>query len=1375
MGNSNNLSGKTVDEAQFFYSGVVGVNLTRLISGASGAGGAGVFSLFLARGIAKVSRVNIYHNSSNFDLVNSFVERNSDAFQHAKLIEVSFDNFHHNLEEATKECNIWIDPLNGLEPKNIAKNTISVSVIHDLLFQNHPQFFSQKEINFRSQHYGDAIDRSDLVLTVSDFEKESISTRFGKADVDVIYQPAYYTAKLEKRSKKGNIIFYPAVQWNHKNHLGLIEAFLTLCENKSIPEDTRLLLSGVKPVEDNTRIYFEILEKSPFKNRVIQVPYLTSEEYDKVMNSCIGFVFPSIYEGYGLPALEAALNGIPMMSSMVPSISKLSKIPHNFLILENPENPAEFLKKLKQFINETPPHNENAAEEFEGVDYDNFDNQIKNIIEQISKKSGYYKNKLVIDNSNNYRPKISQRSLGLTVWVDCVNVKSYEELNTGLDAFRKKLTDKHDFGQLTLRPIITPELAMTYDSSADYEPIIYRNSSIDEIVAYNVIFCKTECLFVTNFNQMATCDVKNLNRAFELMSNPSRYSAVEIDGELNTSINSRIIGILNNRILNLQRFGISVSDSLSSVADKLRRRLTILRSFKNSALHVIDPALKDDVGHHCALARMWINGAQKLGMRTSICTNKDAKIGHLFPSVDFHKLFSDFLYGNVVDIGLFEWELNEAAQKCNYSGGDYVVMFCATPAMLAGTIVWLLSHKPENRPIFLVRFDRPEERTPRASMDYEEVFANINRLNLRKYFKFYTESKALQDYFTDLAKEEFPMLFNPLPDAAQDLNDIFGVPKLGKSNKSKRIKLGYLGEARWEKGFEKLPFIIEYLMAIPEISDKIEFVIQVSIGPQNQVPGTINAKKAILELAEKYGNIETKEYLTDSQYVSTLRSLDLLLLPYDLAQYAVRGSGVATEAIAACIPMVVARGLDLAKTFAGVGVIEPSDHSIKAFALATKEAILNIDSYKNEISNVRKRIPKFEIEDDKVIKRMCSDVQDSGNSKGCALILVNDTYGEGNTAVFNSQKEFLKNNNYGYIELEIPYPNEHVTCHADEALEVNAFANKLFYSVRFKDCDHYRSVLHAIRENGHSFDLFESAWKNAYIPKKLADIIQNNEFEFVIVNYSHHFGVLKYNDIVPKSPIIVEAHDIQAFQYAIQQNRLPDQREIEEELETLKQFDHVVSISKVEEVEIAKYVGAENVTWCLPSTKEQISQTDNSSIRPDDYHILFVGSSHPANMASLHWFLQNVYEPELFPKGYKVGLVGNSSNHIDTNRFGDSVIKYGRVADLTPFYEAAKIIALPVMSGAGVPIKVLDAFRHNRPFSLHSFPSKAIGLPEDFPTVDSAIEMANDILAVLTDTGLAKARAKLGNDFYKKHASPTAVSKKWEEIVDSAKKRFNEK
>src|SRR6185503_20387398 len=90
---------------------------------------------------------------------------------------------------------------------------------------------------------------------------------------------------------------------------------------------------------------FAALEKSPVRTRILLTDYLHDEDLRKLYASCRAFVYPSIYEGFGLPPLEAMACGAPVIASRIPTLLEtLDEAAHFF----DPQSTAELVDAIIQ-------------------------------------------------------------------------------------------------------------------------------------------------------------------------------------------------------------------------------------------------------------------------------------------------------------------------------------------------------------------------------------------------------------------------------------------------------------------------------------------------------------------------------------------------------------------------------------------------------------------------------------------------------------------------------------------------------------------------------------------------------------------------------------------------------------------------------------------------------------------------------------------------------------------------------------------------------------------------------------------------------------------------------------------------------------------
>jgi glycosyltransferase involved in cell wall biosynthesis len=126
-----------------------------------------------------------------------------------------------------------------------------------------------------------------------------------------------------------------------KNIFHLIKSFVKLIsENASL--DTNLVLIGSLRF-DREEVSNALLEFNEFKDRIIFTGYVPDEDLCAIYNGATAFVFPSLYEGFGLPILEAMQSGTPVISS---NSTSLPEVAGDAAILVDPRNEDELCQAM---------------------------------------------------------------------------------------------------------------------------------------------------------------------------------------------------------------------------------------------------------------------------------------------------------------------------------------------------------------------------------------------------------------------------------------------------------------------------------------------------------------------------------------------------------------------------------------------------------------------------------------------------------------------------------------------------------------------------------------------------------------------------------------------------------------------------------------------------------------------------------------------------------------------------------------------------------------------------------------------------------------------------------------------------------------------
>jgi glycosyltransferase involved in cell wall biosynthesis len=186
-----------------------------------------------------------------------------------------------------------------------------VQTLHDVQHLDLPQLFSRGERGYRRRFYDEAAKRADVVITISEFAKGRIVESLGIApDRVVVAHLGVDTAAFVPNSGvRENFVLYPARGWEHKNHRRLIAAMEIL--RTRIP-GIRLVLTGGA---------LESLGELP--DWVDRRGLVSAEELRGLYRSASALAFPSLYEGFGLPPLEAMASGCPAAVSNAGSIPEV--------------------------------------------------------------------------------------------------------------------------------------------------------------------------------------------------------------------------------------------------------------------------------------------------------------------------------------------------------------------------------------------------------------------------------------------------------------------------------------------------------------------------------------------------------------------------------------------------------------------------------------------------------------------------------------------------------------------------------------------------------------------------------------------------------------------------------------------------------------------------------------------------------------------------------------------------------------------------------------------------------------------------------------------------------------------------------------------
>lgn len=211
-----------------------------------------------------------------------------------------------------------------------SKKWKNVIVIHDSLTKVCKEYYTWHYRKYMDIMVPQSIKRSDAIITVSEHAKNDIVRYFNVPEqkivysylwADEMYKPKVLSSrKKEEIMKKYNLpedfILFVSVLEERKNIYGIIKVS-DLLEQKGMP--IKIVLVG------REGFGFKKIEKELIKrkDRIIHIRYLPDDDLVDIYNLSKLFFFPTFYEGFGLPPLEAMSCGIPVIASNNSSIPEV--------------------------------------------------------------------------------------------------------------------------------------------------------------------------------------------------------------------------------------------------------------------------------------------------------------------------------------------------------------------------------------------------------------------------------------------------------------------------------------------------------------------------------------------------------------------------------------------------------------------------------------------------------------------------------------------------------------------------------------------------------------------------------------------------------------------------------------------------------------------------------------------------------------------------------------------------------------------------------------------------------------------------------------------------------------------------------------------
>ena len=254
------------------------------------------------------------------------------------------------------QLDVWFAPLTAVAPQPFGCPT--VITVHDLQHEAMPPFFSGQERARRSRVYPTSCHSASRIIAISEFVKRELNEYFGVSQekVDVVAHgkqtlfssgsetPGIFADLLSSYHIRKPFCFYPANTYPHKNHVRLLNAFRKIHEQGD--NELQLVLTGASQWGESA--VASGAADLIAAGRVVRLGHIPFEHLPILYQHAEFMVFPSMYEGFGIPLLEAMQSDCPVLTTRCGSIPEVAGDAALFVNGEDEDSIAAGILRLHQ-------------------------------------------------------------------------------------------------------------------------------------------------------------------------------------------------------------------------------------------------------------------------------------------------------------------------------------------------------------------------------------------------------------------------------------------------------------------------------------------------------------------------------------------------------------------------------------------------------------------------------------------------------------------------------------------------------------------------------------------------------------------------------------------------------------------------------------------------------------------------------------------------------------------------------------------------------------------------------------------------------------------------------------------------------------------
>lgn len=346
----------------------IGIDARTILNPEKGEGaGVGHYTYQLVRHLLKVDKKNTYilffDRSVQKRRITKFKQDNVSIkffpfIQYTRLMPTGYSHFLVSASLSREKLHVFHSPILSLP---LSYKGPSVITVHDLAIYKFPELYLKQEVFKLKKDIPNILKQAKKIIAVSQSTAKDLQDIFkvDKEKIKVIFHGL--DKRFFEKQTKGRIMqvkrkygigrdyfLFLGTLDARKNIVRIISAYERFRDKLFIKEKHlkyQLVLAGAKGKrfqEINRKISF-----SKYKKDIVLPGYIEADDLDALFEGSTLFIFPSLYEGFGLPIIEAMANEVPVITSNISSMPEIGK---GYSVLVDPCNVSEIAQSIYNIL-----------------------------------------------------------------------------------------------------------------------------------------------------------------------------------------------------------------------------------------------------------------------------------------------------------------------------------------------------------------------------------------------------------------------------------------------------------------------------------------------------------------------------------------------------------------------------------------------------------------------------------------------------------------------------------------------------------------------------------------------------------------------------------------------------------------------------------------------------------------------------------------------------------------------------------------------------------------------------------------------------------------------------------------------------------------